>query len=141
MTPRIRSKDGDGVLGPGVGSRDGRTESVVEGAGTDVGGARHRRARAGSGPRPRVGARHRCQPESALAAQNIAPRFSSLRYGTPAYAQLTTSTAARIIRGADDENEMGVFHHLYGARREINLRIRLAEYLRVGLRAGLFYES
>ena len=44
-------------------------------------------------------------------------------------------------RGADDESEMGVFHHLYGAQRETNLRIRLAEYLRVGLRAGVFYES
>jgi hypothetical protein len=34
-----------------------------------------------------------------------------------------------------------VFHHLYGAQRESNLRIRLGEYLRVGLRAGIFYAS
>ncbi|MDH3763941.1 MAG: hypothetical protein OEU50_23425, partial [Gammaproteobacteria bacterium] len=88
-----------------------------------------------------VPARHRCQPDSSQAAQNIAPRFSSLRFGTPAYAQLTTSTPAEILRGADDESEMGVFHHLYGTQRETNLRIRLAEYLRVGLRAGIFYES
>ncbi len=88
-----------------------------------------------------VPAPHRCQPDSSQAAQNIAPRFSSLRFGTPAYAQLTTSTPAEILRGADDESEMGVFHHLYGTQRETNLRIRLAEYLRVGLRAGIFYES
>ena len=88
-----------------------------------------------------VPARHRCQPDSSQAAQNIAPRFSSRRFGTAPYAQLTTSTPAEVLRGADDESEMGVFHHLYGTQRETNLRIRLAEYLRVGLRAGIFYES
>ena len=88
-----------------------------------------------------VPARHRCQPDSAQAAGHIAPRFTSLHYGTPPYGQLTTATPVEIRRGADDESEMGVFHHLYGAQRETNLRIRLAEYLRVGLRAGVFYES
>lgn len=88
-----------------------------------------------------VPTRHRCQPDSNQRAQYIAPRFSALRFGMPAYAQLATSTPVEILRAADDESEMGVFHHLYGALRETNLRIRLAEYLRVGLRAGIFYES
>ena len=88
-----------------------------------------------------VPTRFRCQPGSAADAQHIAPRFSSLVYGTPAYAQLARSTPPEVLRGADDESEMGVFHHLHGAQREANLRIRLAEYLRVGLRAGIFYES
>jgi hypothetical protein len=88
-----------------------------------------------------VPVRHRCQPDSAATVGRIAPRFTSLHYGTPAYGQLTRTTPTAILRGADDESEMGVFHHLYGAQRETNLRIRLAEYLRVGLRAGVFYES
>lgn len=88
-----------------------------------------------------VPTRHRCQPDSNQRAQYIAPRFSALRFGMPAYAQLATSTPVEILRAADDESEMGVFHHLYGALRETNLHIRLAEYLRVGLRAGIFYES
>lgn len=88
-----------------------------------------------------VPTRHRCQPDSASSAQRIAPRFTSLHYGTPAYGQLTTSTPSEILRGADDESGMGVFHHLSGALRETNLRIRLAEYLRVSLSAGIFYES
>lgn len=88
-----------------------------------------------------VPGRHHCQPDSAQSAGSIAPRFSSLRYGTPAYAQLTTATFSEILRGADDESEMGVFHHLYGPLRVANLRIRLAEYLRVGLSAGIFHES
>ena len=36
---------------------------------------------------------------------------------------------------------MGVLHALFQPQREINLRIRLEEYLRFGLRAGFFYES
>lgn len=88
-----------------------------------------------------VPVRHRCQPDSAQSAQHIAPRFNSLHYGTPPYGQLTTATSDEILRGADDEGEMGVFHHLYGRQRETNLHIRLAEYLRVGLHAGIFYES
>ncbi|MEN8377068.1 MAG: hypothetical protein ABFS34_16715, partial [Gemmatimonadota bacterium] len=88
-----------------------------------------------------VPTRYRCQPDSAQGAARIAPGFTSLHYGTPAYGQLTTATPPQILRGAEDESEMGVFHHLFGAQRETNLRIRLAEYLRVGLRAGIFYES
>ncbi len=36
---------------------------------------------------------------------------------------------------------MGVMHPLFQPQREINLRIRLDEYLRFGLRAGLFYST
>lgn len=85
--------------------------------------------------------RHRCQPDSAAATPHIVPRFDSRHYGTPAYGQLAAATPPEIRRGADDESEMGVYHHLAGALRETNLRIRLAEYLRVSLRAGIFHES
>jgi hypothetical protein len=69
------------------------------------------------------------------------PRLASLRYGTPAYCQLTERTPDAIRRGADDESEMGAFHFLYAPQRESDLRTRLDEYLRVGLEAGIFYES
>jgi hypothetical protein len=85
--------------------------------------------------------RYRCQPDSAESARRLAPRFTSLRYGQPAYGQLSLSTPVEIWRGADDESEMGAFHHLYAPQRDRNLRIRLREYLRVGLEAGLIYES
>jgi hypothetical protein len=35
---------------------------------------------------------------------------------------------------------MGAFQHVHGPQREANLRMRLDEYLRAGLEAGLFYE-
>lgn len=36
---------------------------------------------------------------------------------------------------------MGVMHGLYQAQRETNLKVRLDEYLRFGLEAGIFYAS
>ena len=36
---------------------------------------------------------------------------------------------------------MGVLHDLFQAQREINLRVRLNEYLRFGLEAGIVFAS
>ncbi len=69
------------------------------------------------------------------------PVFSSLKYGDPEYAQLHISCPKEIRSGADDESEMGVFHDLFNPQRETNLKVRLEEYLRFGLEAGIFYAS
>ena len=45
------------------------------------------------------------------------------------------------LTGADDGGQPGAFHHLFQPQREINLRVRLDEYLRASLEAGLFYET
>lgn len=71
----------------------------------------------------------------------VLPHFTSLRYGTAGYGQLRHVTDAAIREGADDGGEMGVLHALFQPQRETNLRIRLDEYLRFGLRAGFFYAS
>jgi hypothetical protein len=90
----------------------------------------------------RVPRRFRCQPpEDPAAGARVAPRFTTLRYGRPAYAQLAASTPAAIRRGASDESEMGAWHGVHAPQREANLRIRLDEYLRAGLEAGIFHES
>ena len=83
--------------------------------------------------------RHRCLPDAAHPA--VLPHFTSLRYGDPGYIQLRSATDAAIRHGADDESEMGVLHALFQPQREANLRIRLEEYLRFGLRAGVFYAT
>jgi hypothetical protein len=111
--------------------------------------------------------RYRCQPEHEIAEQIEAreretgaplsnaeksairaavlawlkPGFTSLRYGRPGYLQLARSGPAQIAAGADDEAEMGAFHSLFQPQRETNLKVRLEEYLRFGLEAGLFYET
>ena len=111
--------------------------------------------------------RYRCQPQlaidSAIAAREselggpvgsaerqaierrftlrIVPSFTARRYGRPAYAQLRRSVPNEIRTGASDESEMGGFHLLYAPQREANLKIRLDEYLRFALEAGLFFET
>ncbi|GAB2502665.1 hypothetical protein GCM10027084_16550 [Pseudoxanthomonas sangjuensis] len=81
--------------------------------------------------------RHRCLPDADH--RDARPHFASLRYGQPAYLQLRASTAAEILHGASDEGEIGVMHALSQPQREANLRIRLDEYLRYGLNAGVFH--
>jgi hypothetical protein len=83
--------------------------------------------------------RYRCQPEDESDVLRVRPQFTSLVYGDPGYGQLALRTAAEICTGADDEAEMGAFHELYEPQRATNLRIRLDEYLRFGLEAGIFY--
>ncbi len=72
----------------------------------------------------------------ALALQ---PAFASTRYGDPAYGQLRLTCPRPITQGAEDGSEMGAFNHLKQAQRESNLRVRLDEYLPVGLTAGIIY--
>ena len=81
--------------------------------------------------------RHKCQPDAAH--PHALPEFTSTRFADPGYCQLRLATARAIREGADDGSEMGVMHALFQAQRETNLRIRLDEYLRFGLHAGLFY--
>jgi hypothetical protein len=82
--------------------------------------------------------RYRCQPESAAQAVRVRPRFESVTYGEPAYAQLARASAADIASGADDEGEMGAWHFAQAPRRLRGLRLALDEYLRFGLEAGVF---
>ena len=81
--------------------------------------------------------RFRCQPDDRH--PDVLPHFTSLRYGDPGYGQLRRATDEAIRHGAHDEGEMGVMHRLFQPQRETNLRIRLDEYLRFGLHAGIFY--
>ncbi|MEO8454456.1 MAG: hypothetical protein ABI454_04795 [Sphingomicrobium sp.] len=83
--------------------------------------------------------RYRCVPNKEQ--PGALPQFTSLRYGDAAYGQLRGVTDRSIGTGADDASEMGVLHDLYQPQREANLRIRLEEYLRFGLRAGIFYAT
>jgi len=102
----------------------------------------------------RVPRRYRCQPDLALKAvdgetadpevietilRRVGPRFTSEKYGDPAYAQLSLRCPKEISGGAEDGSEMGAFNHLKQPQREANLRVALSEYLRFGLEAGIFY--
>ncbi|NJP10281.1 MAG: hypothetical protein HC866_13065, partial [Leptolyngbyaceae cyanobacterium RU_5_1] len=112
-------------------------------------------------PGSRAPRRYRCQPDLALAEKarelelnsvenlpasersaiqtRLIPQFTSRRYSYPGYCQLSQRCAVEIQQGADDEAEMGAFHDLFQPQRKTNLRVRLDEYLRFGLEAGVTY--
>jgi hypothetical protein len=69
----------------------------------------------------------------------IQPRFTSLEYAQPGYGQLSQICPPEIRQGTEDGSEMGAFSHLKQSQREANLQSVLNEYLRLGLKAGIFY--
>jgi hypothetical protein len=74
--------------------------------------------------------------DAAREAMRVTPAFTSIRFATPAYGQLTRSTAPEIRTGADNGAEMGVWNLLQQPQREANLLLALDEYLRFGLEAA-----
>lgn len=94
---------------------------------------------------------YECQPRTAVAdatgddrariERRVRPRFNSRRYGAPDYCQLALSCPDEIIRGAEDESEMGVYHHLFQPQRTTNLRTRLTEYVPAGVDVALIFAS
>jgi hypothetical protein len=59
--------------------------------------------------------------EAAREAMRVTPAFTSIRFDTPAYGQLTRGTAPEIRTGADNGAEMGVWNLLQQPQREANL--------------------
>ncbi|MGH7527760.1 MAG: hypothetical protein ACREMX_13775 [Gemmatimonadales bacterium] len=156
---RVMDLASNSIFVAGLATPDPDWTAPVRAERRQVGCVRFSRVPEGS----RLPRRHRCQPDLALKARakalgldssddlspaertmlflRLRPMFRSLRYGDPAYAQLSRRCAREIREGADDGAEMGAFHDLYQPQRERNLRIRLDEYLRFGLEAGVFYET
>lgn len=109
-------------------------------------------------PRSRTPRRYNCQPDLVVARlsnmkepalsetrareeMRVRPQFTSVRYGTAGYCQLSEDCAAEIRRGADDESEIGAFHDLFQPQREANLRARLEEFTPAGMDAGLIFAN
>ena len=69
----------------------------------------------------------------------LVPSFETDVYGRPEFAQLRRTCPLQVRTGAEDGSEMGAFSVLKQPQREANLRLRLDEYLPVGLEAGIVY--
>ena len=89
-------------------------------------------------PHPIVPREFKCVTEVLGAPQ---PIFNSLRYGAPGYCKLFPSTPDAVRRGASDGGEMGAFHFVLAPLRETDLRIRMQEYVPVGLEFGIIYQT
>jgi hypothetical protein len=101
--------------------------------------------------------RYRCQPEfgvesareagaltllgEGLIRSRVKPRFTSRRFGRPAYAQLHLLTPVEIREGSESGVEMGAFEHLKQAHRLHNLLQRAAEYSPAGTELGVIFAS
>lgn len=79
--------------------------------------------------------------EEAAARARVAPRFDSLRYGTPMYLRLSECVAPEIKRGAHDESELGVYHDLFEASRLSVLTDRVAEFIPASSDGGVVFAS
>ncbi|WIX99179.1 hypothetical protein QRX60_34725 [Amycolatopsis mongoliensis] len=95
--------------------------------------------------------RYHCEPDTAVAAvppderalvfARVRPSFTSTRYGTPGYAQLSAHCPPELARGAEDGSELGAFHDLFQPQRLDNLRARLAEFVPAGSAAAVITVS
>jgi hypothetical protein len=82
--------------------------------------------------------RYECVVQAIASPQ---PIFYATRYGQPGYIKLLPDTPDIIRRGADDGGEMGAFHFVLAPLRETDLRVRIQEYLSVGLEFGIIYQN
>ena len=70
--------------------------------------------------------------------RHILPRFSSTRYGDPAYCRLGDQ-CLDLLQGAENGSEIGVWHHLGQARRLANLQSALENFLPFGMEPVLHF--
>jgi hypothetical protein len=111
-------------------------------------------------PDSRTPRRYHCEPETAITKARahggaadevnerisdvrlrVQPRFTSARYGTPAYGQLAFDAPPEISRGADDESEMGAFHDLFLPQRAAALRARVDDYTPAVMETAIIYAT
>jgi hypothetical protein len=87
--------------------------------------------------------RFRCHPVDEAAATFVEPAFTSvdLRRAPSAYGQLADTCPPEITGGTEDEGEMGAFNFLASHQRLTNLTMRMDEYPRFGLEAGMVFET
>lgn len=85
-----------------------------------------------------VPAQYKCVPQTVA---GVWPAFVTTRYGQPGYLKLMACTDDSIRRGADDGSEMGAYHFVMAPQRETDLKIRLQEYVPLGLEFGIVYQT
>jgi hypothetical protein len=67
------------------------------------------------------------------------PIFMSTTLGDPTYLHLDHLTSKEILEGAQNTLEMGAFNKNDKPLRMRNLKIRLHEFLPLGIKSGLVY--
>jgi hypothetical protein len=84
--------------------------------------------------------RYRCHPDPGAAVEAaVRPAFTSRRYGSAGYCQLSARCSAAISAGAENGSEMGAFHQLSQHLRHEYLQRVIAEYLPHTMHAGVYF--
>lgn len=78
-------------------------------------------------------------PRSRCPAPEPPPVFTSRRYGSPGYAQLSAHCPRAIRCGSEKGGELGAFENLHQSQREAAALTVLAEYMPVGLTPRIVY--
>jgi hypothetical protein len=81
-----------------------------------------------------------CQPLSS-GDDIVQPIFASTRFGHPDYLRLNDSCPLPILKGAEDQGEMGVYHDEFLTLRAEHLQKRIQEFIPAGNNAGIQYET
>ena len=104
----------------------------------------------------RTPVRFKCQPESAGVQESgscpvtgrplraadrpdLRPKFVSRGLGRPGYLQLAHDAPIEILRGAEDESELGAFHDEFFPQRDAALRARLEEFTASEMSSAVIY--
>jgi hypothetical protein len=78
-------------------------------------------------------------PEASARTGRLQPIFVSTDYGHPGYCQLALDCPQEILRGAEDQSELGVFHNLFYPQRSAALAARLQEYTPAETQSSVIY--
>ena len=71
----------------------------------------------------------------------VAPVFNSRRFGQPDYVQLSMATPAQILSASEQHSEIGAFAGALSTIRLENLRVKLKEFMPVGLEPVIIAET
>jgi len=82
--------------------------------------------------------RYRCVPPDQASEAALAPRFITLRYGSPEYALLSGDVPMAVWTGADNGSQIGVYLQIQETEGVRNVQVRAPEYLPVCLESGIF---
>ena len=82
----------------------------------------------------------RCQPTSSC-SHVTASVFVSTCFGHPDYLRLNDSCPSEILKGAEDQGEMGIYHNEFYTQRAIQLRQRLQEFVPAGNDIQIIFEN
>jgi hypothetical protein len=74
-----------------------------------------------------------------VSSTTLQPEFVTRQYGQPGYFELSLESSPELLRGAEDESEIGVYHDLFDPQRRAAIEARLQEYTPADMQSAVIY--